>query len=170
MPFWSVLHAPVLCPSCGREISYRAGETTFFWGRSSRHYWGLDDDIEWLRDQQGVIVPPYTLYRRRGWFGLRDPECNLGSPEYPDLLAFDPEIDCQPPETRICPGCQSRYDHIAVEIRGGRVAGMKVFAEGEIARTIGSFDPFPETMLIRPDASDEPLPIWGDQVLGEYRP
>lgn len=29
MPFSSVLHASVLCPSRGREIGYRAGETTF---------------------------------------------------------------------------------------------------------------------------------------------
>lgn len=45
MPFSSVLRTPVLCPSCGREVGGRVGEMTFFWGRSNRHYWGLDDDM-----------------------------------------------------------------------------------------------------------------------------
>jgi hypothetical protein len=167
MPAYSVFHAPVICPSCGQEIGYRAGETTFSWGRSKAHYFHQGDEIEWLRDELAEVVPPFTWYRKRGWFGHHDPEFNFGSPSYPDLIAFDPEISQQPAESRTCPSCQALYDHIGVMIRDGRLSGVKVFAEGELAKAIRPLVPFAETVLIRADGTYEPRPEWNDPPMRE---
>jgi len=162
MPAYSVFHTRVICPSCGREIAYRGGQTAFCWGRSKFHYFARGDAIEWLHDTRKEIVPPFTWYRKRGWLWQSDAEFNFGSPTYPDLIAFDPEISVQAPESRVCPSCRSRYDHIAVMIREGRLIEVKVFEEGEIADTIGPLVPFAETVLIRADGTYEPRPDWND--------
>jgi hypothetical protein len=166
MPFYSVLHDPVICPSCGQDITYRAKQSTFFWGRSHEHYWGPGEEVRWLRDRAGVIVPPFTCYRKRGWFGLRDAECNFGSPEYAEVIAFDAEIDLWTPESRLCPSCGARYDHVAVLIRGGQLAGTRVFEAGEVARTFGPLEPFPTVLVLRPDGTYGPFPGWRDLLIG----
>ncbi len=170
MSWHSILHAPVICPSCGEDIGYCPGESTFFWGQSHVHYWGLGEEVVWLRDEDGVIIPPFKWYRKWGWFGRRADECNFGSPEYQDVIAFDSEIRDLPPESRICPTCQVRYDHIAVMIQGGRLAETRVFTKGKLAMTFGLLDPFPETILVRPDGTYEPRPDWDKVLISPFEP
>ena len=165
MPAYSVVYSPVICPSCGNKFGFRAGQTTFFWGWSGCYY-SLGESIAWLRDKKKEIVPPFTWYTRRGWLWQPDAEFNSGSPEYQNLIAFDAEINPWPPETRNCLTCHARYDHIGVIIRDGKITEVKVFAEGEIERTIGAMDPFAEIVLIRSDGTYEPRPDWNDPPMG----
>ncbi|MGK3998890.1 hypothetical protein [Sorangium sp. So ce1024] len=135
MPDLCQLRTTVYCPNCGSNVPAPAGVVRFQWGEVPRDYRD-GDDVAWLVDSAGHVVPSFVLVRNRDQY-----HWNYGDPQCRDVLAFD--IDPHEPEMR-CVSCGALFEGIAARVVDGRFDGAIGFLPGSIVQQfgvdVGSFD------------------------------
>jgi DNA-directed RNA polymerase subunit RPC12/RpoP len=158
MPDLSQVKIKIRCPTCGSVTPAPAGVIRFQWGEIPYNYRD-GDEIRWLTDREGQIVPPFALVR-----AIHEFRWNYGEPRYRNVLAFD--IDPHKPEFR-CANCGAVFEGVAARVVDGRFDGAVGFLQGSIAQQFGAgIDSF-EVAVREPDGQWKARTDWFNQVLVE---
>ena len=150
------LETEVTCPSCGQSSSL-GGLLQFQWGKIP-YYYHVGDNVSWLTNRSGAIVPPFQLVGPDGLW-------NCGEPSIKDLFVFNgnPNIS----EFK-CSRCGTTFEGVAAHISGGVLRGAVAFLPGDVARLFGAtLDTF-DIAVARPDGSYQPRYDWYDIPLSKY--
>jgi hypothetical protein len=116
MPRFAHVHAEVMCPQCGAQVS-AARSVGFQWGYCSNPLCGdyftyeVGDPLYWRLDKQGKVPP---------WAYFRDESANIGDPLFADLIVRESEFDI-----RACLACGRSFGGIAIVIKAGRLAEVR---------------------------------------------
>ena len=147
MPRFAFCNVPSLsCPGCGATEFGDDRVTTLrvAWGLAvaqqpiPRFDYEIGDMIRWRSCLEGTIHP---------WTFFRDVSVNIGDPQITNVVVLDDWA------ARRCRECGTSIGGGAVQITGGRIAGARLFVDGEFGD-----DEMVDTLVVLPDGSIMPLP------------
>jgi hypothetical protein len=161
MPSFTELEATIICPYCGATFDPPAGIVRFQWGKVT-HYYRVGDQIRWLKDRRGHVVPPFVIVKRRLFGWLLGDRYNRGEPQYENVFV----LDTDPNFTQYqCEVCSEKFDALGVEIRGGRIISAVAFRVGELSSKFGIAPDTADIIIVNADGSYWPRYDWIDAPL-----
>jgi hypothetical protein len=115
----------------------------------------LGDEVEWLTDLNGAVVPPFS-YLGRYW--------NCGEPQFRNVIALDLNMWVDGYPTR-CPTCGTTVAGSAAVVRDGVFREILVLTEAEHDRILGASAGKADIVIVREDGSLWPRDDWHDHTL-----
>lgn len=161
MPDKAHIMGDVFCPTCGEKAwDYVLGQ----WGVLPSSTYSLGDEVRWLRDEQGGIVPPFRLIT----VAPRAPRWNCGDPQFQNVILFDIVTDWTAGECQ-CPKCHGGFVGSVAVVCDGVFRQVLALKDGEVNRILGSSRGKANIVVVREDGTYWPREDWFDKTL-EYYP
>jgi hypothetical protein len=149
------------CPACGQHV---LKGLRCQWGVLPLAEYTVGDEVGWLRDAGGAIVPPYVLVDvspgKRRW--------NCGDPQASHVILFD--LDIYPGNYQVeCAACHTKIAAAVAVVRDGAFREIRVIDDGEVSRILGPSRGKADIVIVREDGSYWPREDWYDKTI-LYRP
>jgi hypothetical protein len=161
MPDAAFIAGKASCPAYGRQV---LDGLRCQWGALPLAEYALGDEVRWLRDTGGSIVPPYVLIDVSP--GVR--RWNCGDPQVSNVNLFD--LDVNPGNGPAeCTASHARIAAAVAIVRRGVFREVRAIDDAEVDRILGPSRGKADIVMVREDGSHWPREDWYDKTI-EYRP
>lgn len=154
----------VYCPKCGTQV---LKWTRVQWGVVPRSDYNIGDEVEWLKDKDGLILPSFKLYSV-GKDGKKYYNC--GDPLIKNVILFDMDFYMDfrfEKHSIICHGCAVKIVDAITIIMDGKFKEIKALLDEDVEKILGASRGKADIVVIRDDGSYWPREDWYDHPV-EY--